>query len=138
MGFHLTNRVYRYVKGLTSTQQAILAYIAFRADDDTEQTDYHFSIEQMADETCFRKTAISEALKALKIRGLLNWRSGGRLKGGKGRAFANHYVLTLPSDGSRSSIRQTDNAVSAKRTMHSSPDGQCIVRQTDTFILLIQ
>ena len=148
MGFHLTNRVYRYVKGLTSTQQAILAYIAFRANDATEETDVaHFSIEKISEETCFKHASISNALKALKRAGLLHWRSGGRLEGGEGRAVANHYVLTLPKlptkdqelstkaqNQPEETVYQMDNASSTKQTMHNPLDGQCSVQQVATII----
>jgi len=131
MGFHLVDKVYFNVTGTSPTAQAVLAYLAHRADDKGVRKCYP-AVESIKAATHFGHTSIHNALNELREANLLTWKSGGRHKGEGGRALANEYELSLPAKPPASIIRQADNAVSAKRTMHTPPGGQCIVRQTDT------
>jgi len=131
MGFHLVDAVYFNVVGTSSTAQAVLAYLAHRADDKGARKCYP-SVESIEAATHFKHSSIHNALNELRERELLQWKSGGRLKGEGGKALANEYTFHLPSVPAQSIVRQADNAVSAKRIKHTPPDGQCIVRQTGT------
>jgi len=131
MGFHLVDKVYFNVTGTSPTAQAILAYLAHRADDKGVRKCYP-STESIEAATHFKHSSIHNALNELREANLLTWKRGGRLKGEGGRALANEYEFSLPAKPPASSIQQTDNAVSTKRTMHTPPDGQCIIHQMDT------
>ena len=92
MGFRYTERVYRSVAETSPTEQAVMAYLAHRADDKTGRC--YPRIERIAGETHFSRAAVMRALDALREKGLLEWVSGGRAKGG--RALSNLYTLRLP------------------------------------------
>jgi len=129
MGFHLVDKVYFNVTGTSPTAQAVLAYLAHRADDKGVRKCYP-AIESIEAATHFKHTAIRDALNELRERKLLEWKSGGRGKGGK--PLANEYEFNLPSTPAESSSRETATAVAAKRPEHTPPDGQCSSRQTAT------
>ena len=92
MGFFYTGRVYKEVVGTSPTEQTVLAYLAFRADDKTGQC--FPSVERIMRETHFSRSAVIRALDGLKKREVLCWVKGGRTKGG--RALSNLYTIKLP------------------------------------------
>ena len=139
MGYHFTEIVYRDVEETTSTQQAVLAYLAHRTRDETGLPSFHFPIERIAKETHFGVTAVKDALKELARNGIVTWKQGGRLKGNGGKAYANEYYLHLEKvinknavDDESSIGREPANALAGSRPMHSTAAGQCISRQPAT------
>ena len=140
MGFKYTERVYRAVTDTSPTEQAVLAYLAHRADDKTGKC--FPSGERIMSETHFSRAAVMRALDALREKGVLRWVSGGRTKGG--RALSNLYTLNLPPlemavDNSKKDaheekarVSQRDNAVSHRETVQGLTGRQCSVSQGDT------
>ena len=149
MGYKNTERVYRGVTDTSPTEQAVLAYIAHRADDETGQC--HPAGVRIASETHFSRAAVMRALDVLREKGVLRWVSGGRTKGG--RALSNLYTVNLPPldkskgkavDNSKEDARkektrvsQGDPAVSHRETVQCLTERQCSVSQRDTNIHII-
>ena len=121
MGFKLTEAVYRLPKDATSpTEQAVLVALAFRANDQTERCfPTQGTLEEM---THLSRSAIANALNALRENGLLAWESGGfaNKRGKYGQALANSYRFTLPG------------CEAPAKTEQCPPAGQGSVRQEDT------
>ena len=149
MGFKYTERVYRDVTDTSPTEQAVLAYLAHRADDKTGRC--YPSGERIASETHFSRAAVMRALDALREKGVLRWVSGGRTKGG--RALSNLYTITLPpvdksvgksvdnfkedAREEEASVSQVDSAVSRRETVQCLTGRQCSVSQRDPNIHII-
>lgn len=133
MGFHMVQRVYDDVKGTSGTAQAILAYLAHKADDKgvLECRPTRKTIEAA---THFTHDPISKALNDLREAGILDWKSGGRHKGGGGRALANVYYIKLPPKQPKGSDRQKANADAVKQSKLEPPTSQCVDRQEVTII----
>ena len=148
MGFQYVDRVYKFVRGTSGVEQAVLAYLAFRADDATGGR-CHPSDRQISRELHFGPSAIGNARNRLRRIGLISWVKGGRNKGGGGRSLANAYTLHLPVDkvltipSSRpeninaadgSAPRQEWSAYPTWQGLHTPPDGECMPRQEGTII----
>jgi len=130
MGFHLVDRVYKYVRGTSPKAQAVLAYLAHRADDAGARKCFP-NTDTIEESTHFGRTAVRDALNELREANLLLWKSGGRHKGTGGRALANEYTFNLPvNKSSKSRGRHTACAGAATRPVQGPPDGLCIGRQT--------
>lgn len=133
MGFHLAARVYDFVKGTSPTAQAVLAYLAFRADDKGVAKCYP-SLDRIVGETHFGRTAVRNALNELREANLLRWMQGGRLKGRKGHSLANEYELNLPLAPTPTRGREATPAGDARRPLHRPPDGPCRGREVAPII----
>jgi hypothetical protein len=81
-GFHLVHRAYEDVRGLSSSQKAILVYLSYRADDRTGIA--WPSEETIAEETGFSISTVRRALRVLEAQGLVVGRWG---EGYKSRTY---------------------------------------------------
>ena len=142
MGFKLVEAVYSNVpRNATSpTEQAVLVALAFRAKDNERHHACWPSKDMLSEMTHFGNSAIVDALNKLREKGYIMWESGGwtgaRRKGMT--VLSNKYYIKLPESGrndalsEKSSDRQADTAVYAKRTQLYTPDGHSCIRQADT------
>ena len=93
MGFKLTSRVYAEITNTTPTEQAILAYLAFRADDETGKCFPTRDTIQSA--THFGMSGVTNGLNGLREKNILKWNKGGRKSKSGGRALANEYFFNF-------------------------------------------
>lgn len=94
MGFKLLSRVYSEIRNTSPTEQAILAYLAFRASDETKRC--FPSRNAIEDATHFGQTAINNGLNGLHEKEILQWVRGGRKPKGRGFSLANEYSFNFP------------------------------------------
>lgn len=127
MGFHLAARVYEEISCTTATEQAILAYLAFRADDRTGRC--FPSRASIAAATHLGHTGVSNGLNGLKKKNILQWLRGGRKAGSRGSALANDYRIAFLE---QSIARDATTALTSTRLMHWPPRGQCSGRDEAT------
>ena len=119
MGFKYTARVYADVEDTTALEQSVLALLAHRVDDRTGTC--YPSVARIIAECHLSRSSVLRALSGLKGKGLVEWTSGGKMKGGAVRA--NLYVLKLPPP-----VPET-----ARRRAHGRPtDTREGVQQTPT------
>jgi len=134
MGFKFAERVYAEIQGTSPTAQAVLAYLAHRADDKTGRC--FPKRETIAAATHLKATAISNALVELREKSFLDWVSGGRHK--TGRSLANEYTIIFPHEITTadvsSSSRETASADAATRLVQVPPNGMCSSRHAATII----
>ena len=127
MGFHLASRVYAEIDCTNVTEQAILAYLAFRADDKTGRC--FPSRASIAAATHLGHTGITNGLNGLKKKNILQWLRGGRKSGSRGVSLANDYRIAFPE---RSSGRDAATALTSTRPLHWPPGGHCGSRDAAT------
>lgn len=127
MGFHLAARIYEEIDCTNATEQAILAYLAFRADDKTGRC--FPSRAKIAAATHLGHTGVTNGLNGLKKKNILQWLRGGRKAGSRGVAFANDYRIVFPE---QSIGRDAANALTSTRPMQWPLRGQCNSRDAAT------
>ncbi len=103
MGFKLAGRVYSEIKNTTPTEQAILAYLAFRADDATGRC--FPTRDTIHAATHLKPTGISNGLNGLREKNILKWIKGGRAPKSGGKAMANEYLFNFPELSTKLSIK---------------------------------
>ena len=103
MGFRYTDRVYKDVKGTTPTEQLVLAVLAHIANDKTGAC--FPSVNTLVERSHLGRSSVMRSIDALRDKGLLKWKTGGRTK--NGRVLSNLYQLTLPKRA-KERVKQAD------------------------------
>ena len=91
-GFKYTDRVYKFVTGTTPTEQLVLAVLAHIVND--RNGEGFPSITTIVERSHLGRSTVMRSLDALRDKGLIKWKTGGRTK--NGRVLSNLYALTLP------------------------------------------
>ena len=123
MGFHYTDRVFKYVKGTKGSEQLVLLALAHCADDKTGKC--YPSLETLAKRTHLHRSTVIRNLDVLKKMRFITWESGGRKK--KGCALSNLYKLTIP----KKTVKQEEDAVS--ESWDDVDNSQDMVAQCDPY-----
>lgn len=145
MSFKLLEAVYNLDKNATTaTEQAVLAALAYRANDKTRLC--FPKQETIAAMTHLSRSTIQLALNSLREHGFIEWKSGGLTKkrGKYGQALANDYRLNIPQKAEKKdssgaekvmhSDRQPDMAMTDSQTRQCPTVGHGHDRQSDTAV----
>ena len=139
MSMKLLEAVYQLDKNATTaTEQAVLAALAFRANDKT-----HLCFpkqETIAAMTHLHRATVVSCLNSLRERGFLEWKSGGLTKkrGKYGQPLANDYTLKIPVGKEKTKVNEqkepvhNSGAMSSTTTLQCRPRRHCNVAQDDT------
>ena len=139
MSMKLLEAVYQLDKNATTaTEQAVLAALAFRANDKT-----HLCFpkqETIAAMTHLHRATVVSCLNSLRERGFLEWKSGGLTKkrGKYGQPLANDYTLKIPVGKEKTKVNEqkepvhNSGAMSSTTTLQCRPGRHCNVAQDDT------
>ena len=106
MSMKLLEAVYQLDKNATTaTEQAVLAALAYRANDKT-----HLCFpkqETIAAMTHLHRATVVSCLNSLRERGFIEWKSGGLTKkrGKYGQPLANDYTLKIPVGKEKSKVK---------------------------------
>ena len=136
MGFKYTDRVYKFVTGTTPTEQLVLAVLAHIVND--RNGEGFPSITTIVERSHLGRSTVMRSLDALRDKGLIKWKTGGRTK--NGRVLSNLYALTLPKsqkerskpsdaerwedvDNSQGWVPERDGYPSQRETPHSPAAG---------------
>ena len=112
MSMKLLEAVYQLDKNATTaTEQAVLAALAFRANDKT-----HLCFpkqETIAAMTHLHRATVVSCLNSLRERGFLEWKSGGLTKkrGKYGQPLANDYTLKIPVGKEKTKVNEQKEPV---------------------------
>ena len=125
-------------KATTATEQAVLAALAYRANDKTRLC--FPKQETIASMTHLHRSTVVSCLNSLRERGFIEWTSGGLTKkrGKYGQPLANDYTLKIPiykekcEDKSVGRAVHNSIAMSPRTTPQCRPERHCNVAQDDT------
>ena len=141
MSMKLLEAVYQLDKNATTaTEQAVLAALAYRANDKT-----HLCFpkqETIAAMTHLHRATVVSCLNSLRERGFIEWKSGGLTKkrGKYGQPLANDYTLKIPVGKEKSKVKalhepvHNSGAMSPTTTPQCRPGRHCNVAQDDTVV----
>ena len=125
-------------KATTATEQAVLAALAYRANDKTRLC--FPKQETIAAMTHLHRSTVVSCLNSLRERGFIEWKSGGLTKkrGKYGQPLANDYTLKIPiykekcEDKSVGRAVHNSMAMSPRTTPQCRPRRHCSVAQDGT------
>ena len=121
MGFHYTRRVYDLVRDTTSTEQHLLAPLAYMANDKTGVC--YPAISTLAEKSRLSRSAVIRSLDSLRRKGYIDWKARGGKK--PNQVLSNLYTLTLPvqpSDADEPPVAASDTPGSPQLPPQSPTD----------------
>ena len=126
MSFKLLEAVYNLDKdATTATEQAVLAALAYRANDKTRLC--FPKQETIAAMTHLHRATVASCLNSLREHGFIEWKSGGlaNKRGKYGQPLANDYTLKIPTKKAKNGDSAEDEPVHNSNTVSCRATPQC-------------